>query len=81
MVKVIFSISAKVYKTFTVEICMTLTLTSRIGQDQTPINQSKVKSTSYVLSIVMFALPITVYEITTFNLSKWPVFESMIFKK
>ena len=29
----------------------------------------------------MFELPVTVYEIFTFNLSKWSVFESMTFNK
>ena len=31
-------------------------------------------------AIVTFAVTVTVYEIITFNLSKWSVFESMTFK-
>ena len=42
--------------------------------------QSQLAS-SYILAIVMFALPVTVHEIMTFDLSKWSVFESMTFKK
>ena len=31
------------------------------------------------LAIIMFALPVTVCEIMTFNLSKWSVFKSVTF--
>ena len=34
MVKLIFALSAKVYEIFSVEICMTLILTFRIGQGE-----------------------------------------------
>ena len=32
-------------------------------------------------AIVIFALPVTVYNTIKFNLSKWSVFESITFKK
>ena len=33
------------------------------------------------MAIVVFTLPVTIYKIMTFNISKWSVLESMIFKK
>ena len=32
-------------------------------------------------TMVIFAIPVTIYEIITFNPSKWSVIESIIFKK
>ena len=77
MVQLVFAQRANVYGIFTVTICMTLTLTFTIGQRQWQLYQS---AASYFLTIVMFALPVTVYKTLTFNLSKWFIFESMTFR-
>ena len=79
MVKIIFVLSAKVNEILIIEIWMNLTLTFRMGEGQMKIYQLKVNR--WILGKRMFALPVTVYEIKImFNLSKWFVFECMVFK-
>ena len=55
-----FVLSVIACEMFTIEVYMNLILTFRM--DEIQIDQSKVNRRPYVLALVIFALPFTVYE-------------------
>ena len=64
-----FALSVIVFEIFTIEICMTLTSTFRMGQDEMHEYLSKVQyADSFVLAILMFAPTVTVCKIIMFKL-------------
>ena len=55
-----FALSATTCQKFAIEMCMTLTLTFRIGQCQIKCANGKPYETLHLLAIAMFALSVTV---------------------
>ena len=69
MAIIMLALSVTVLKMFAVEGCISLTLTFRIGEDQSKTCQSQGHASFYSLAIIMFALSIAVCEIIMYKLS------------
>ena len=61
MALVIFALSITAYEILTIKMCMTLTLTFRMGQCQMLIHQLKASQQLPVLAVAIFASSVTVY--------------------
>ena len=68
MARVIFTISVTIYKIFTNKMCMILTF--KIGKIKFKCVSQRPYMISYLMTIVMFALSNTIYEIFAYQI-KW----------